>query len=60
MILFLQDKYWVDKKSFLKYETPVLVDSEKRNIIGAKDRWLELNTFILDDLSWLLHLSFHK
>lgn len=54
------DQHWAEKKRFLNYQPPNLVDSEGRDIIGAKEQWLEHAGFILDDLSWLLHLPFYK
>ncbi|XP_011503352.1 PREDICTED: activating signal cointegrator 1 complex subunit 2, partial [Ceratosolen solmsi marchali] len=54
------DKYWVEKKYFLNYETPNLIDSNGKDIIGAKEQWFELTSFILNDLIWLRYLPFYK
>ncbi|XP_031788884.1 activating signal cointegrator 1 complex subunit 2 [Nasonia vitripennis] len=54
------DEHWVEKKYFLNYEPIVLFDEEGRSIIGAKERWLEVVSYILNDLDWLLRLPFYK
>ncbi|XP_058799913.1 activating signal cointegrator 1 complex subunit 2 [Phymastichus coffea] len=54
------DEYWVENKKFLTYEPPIFIDENGKDIIGAKERWLELAIFFLDDLTWLLRLPFYK
>ncbi|XP_014207674.1 activating signal cointegrator 1 complex subunit 2-like, partial [Copidosoma floridanum] len=48
------DEYWICERLFLKYEAPILVDSQGKYITGAKERWLELVRYIYEDVTWLL------
>ncbi|KAJ8686407.1 hypothetical protein QAD02_022201 [Eretmocerus hayati] len=54
------DKHWLQERYLCHYECPHLVDSDGRDIIGAKERWMEITGFIIDDLIWLLQLPFYK
>ncbi|KAK0081891.1 hypothetical protein PV325_011418 [Microctonus aethiopoides] len=51
---------WVDKRFFLHYESPNIYHEDGTEIIGAKDRWLEIMDYIADDYNWLLQLPFYK
>lgn len=50
----------MDKRFFLHYEAPSIYHEDGTEIIGAKDRWLEIMDYIADDYNWLLQLPFYK
>ncbi|XP_066597919.1 activating signal cointegrator 1 complex subunit 2 [Prorops nasuta] len=53
-------EYWVEERYFLHYEIPGIYDENGLEIPGAKERWIEIIKFMIDDLNWLLSLPFHK
>lgn len=50
----------MEERLFLCYEAPCIYDENGAEIVGAKDRWLEIVDFIVKDLDWLLRLPFYK
>ncbi|XP_076680827.1 activating signal cointegrator 1 complex subunit 2 isoform X2 [Andrena cerasifolii] len=53
-------KRWVDERYFLHYEAPVLYDDKGAEIAGAKEHWMEIVRYMIDDLRWLLSLPFYR
>ncbi|XP_020290322.1 activating signal cointegrator 1 complex subunit 2 isoform X2 [Pseudomyrmex gracilis] len=51
---------WVEKRYFLHYEVPEIYDKDGSEIEGAKNHWLEITDYIIEDLNWLLGLRFHR
>ncbi|TGZ50248.1 activating signal cointegrator 1 complex subunit 2 [Temnothorax longispinosus] len=51
---------WADERYFLRYEVPEIYDEDGSEIVGAKDRWLEVVNYIIEDLNWLLDLPFYR
>lgn len=57
---FLQSERWADDRYFLHYEAPVLYDDKGVEIAGAKEHWMEIVNYMIDDLRWLLSLPFYR
>ncbi|KAF7993237.1 hypothetical protein HCN44_006297 [Aphidius gifuensis] len=53
-------KFWTEKKQFLYYHVPNIYSKDGKEIVGAKDYWLETINYMIKDLEWLLCLSFHR
>ncbi|XP_043280547.1 activating signal cointegrator 1 complex subunit 2 [Venturia canescens] len=53
-------KDWMEKRTFLEYKAPQIYKPNGNEILGAKDRWLEVVENITTDFKWLLHLKFYK
>lgn len=51
---------WADKRYFLRYEEPEIYNEDGSEIEGAKDYWLEIVNYIIEDLNWLLNLPFYQ
>lgn len=51
---------WTDKRYFLRYEVPEICNEDGSEIVGAKDHWLEVVSYIIEDLNWLLDLPFYR
>lgn len=54
------NKRWVVERYFLRYEAPVFDDPEGEEIVGAKEHWIEIVNYIIDDLIWLLKLPYFR
>jgi len=59
-IIQFQNAQWVDKRCFVRYETPEIYNSDGLEIEGARERWLEISSYIIEDLNWLLELPFYR
>ncbi|CAL7945548.1 unnamed protein product [Xylocopa violacea] len=53
-------KRWASDRYFLHYEAPALYNADGIEIVGAKDHWMEIVHYMIDDLKWLLSLPFYK
>ncbi|EGI59668.1 Activating signal cointegrator 1 complex subunit 2 [Acromyrmex echinatior] len=51
---------WADKRCFLSYIAPEIYNEDGSEIMGAKDRWMEIVSYIIEDLNWLLALPFYR
>ncbi|XP_076642358.1 activating signal cointegrator 1 complex subunit 2 isoform X2 [Halictus rubicundus] len=51
---------WADDRYFLHYEAPNIYNEDGSEIIGAKERWIKIVEFIINDLKWLLSLPFFR
>ena len=51
---------WADKRYFLSYTAPEIYNEDGSEIMGAKDRWMEIMSYIIEDLNWLLALPFYR
>ncbi|XP_054007569.1 activating signal cointegrator 1 complex subunit 2 [Hylaeus anthracinus] len=54
------DKRWVEDHYFLNYEDPKIYNEDGSEIMGAKERWMEIVQCMIDDLKWLLSLQFYR
>ncbi|XP_051174553.1 activating signal cointegrator 1 complex subunit 2 [Leptopilina boulardi] len=54
------NKRWVVDRYFLYYEAPIFNDSNDHEIVGAKEHWMEIVNYIIDDLIWLLKLPYFR
>lgn len=55
-----QNAKWADKRYFLRYEVPEIYNEDGSEIVGAKDHWIEVVNYIIEDLNWLLNLPFYR
>ncbi|XP_034947748.1 activating signal cointegrator 1 complex subunit 2 [Chelonus insularis] len=53
-------KYHVEKRHFMRYSKPRIYHKDGTEIIGAKDMWLEMINYVIQDYEWLLKLPFYK
>ncbi|XP_076292239.1 activating signal cointegrator 1 complex subunit 2 isoform X2 [Lasioglossum baleicum] len=51
---------WADDRYFLHYEAPDIYNEDGSEIIGAKERWVKIVEFMINDLKWLLSLPFFR
>ncbi|KYM95064.1 Activating signal cointegrator 1 complex subunit 2, partial [Cyphomyrmex costatus] len=51
---------WADKRYFLRYIAPEIYNEDGSEIMGAKDHWMEVVSYIIEDLNWLLTLPFYR
>lgn len=51
---------WADKRYFLSYVAPEIYNEDGSEIMGAKDHWMEIVSYIIEDLNWLLALPFYR
>ncbi|KAG7210834.1 hypothetical protein KM043_012319 [Ampulex compressa] len=54
------DRKWIEERYFLRYEAPEVCNEDGSEIIGAKQRWIDIVKYIIEDLNWLLCLPFYK
>lgn len=54
------DERWVEERYFLHYEDPYMYVSDGNEIIGAKEHWVEIMSYMIDDLKWVLTLPFYR
>lgn len=59
-IVNLQDERWVTPRAFGFYTFPPSKRIDGKYLAGAKTEWLEMMSFILDDIWWLCELPYHK
>jgi len=59
-IVQFQNAKWADKRCFVRYEAPEIYNSDGSEIEGARERWLEITGYIIEDLNWLLKLPFYR
>ncbi|XP_017759307.1 PREDICTED: activating signal cointegrator 1 complex subunit 2 [Eufriesea mexicana] len=53
-------KRWASDHYFLSYEAPDIYNDDGFEITGAKQRWMEIVNYMINDLKWLLGLPFYK
>jgi hypothetical protein len=39
---------------------PQIYNDDGSEIPGAKEHWMEVTNYIIEDLNWLLHLPFYR
>ncbi|KAI4498078.1 hypothetical protein M0802_006902 [Mischocyttarus mexicanus] len=54
------DERWVEERYFLHYEVPNIYDSNGTEILGAKEHWIEIMGYMIDDLKWVLTIPFYR
>ncbi|XP_014616830.1 PREDICTED: activating signal cointegrator 1 complex subunit 2 [Polistes canadensis] len=54
------DEKWVEERYFLHYEVPNIYDSNGTEILGAKEHWIEIMGYMIDDLKWVLTIPFYR
>ncbi|XP_035727074.1 activating signal cointegrator 1 complex subunit 2-like [Vespa mandarinia] len=54
------DEKWVEQRYFLHYEVPNMYDNNGTEIMGAKEHWIEIMGYMIDDLKWVLTLPFYR
>lgn len=54
------DERWVEERYFLHYEDPYMYVSDGNEIMGAKEHWVEIMSYMIDDLKWVLTLPFYR
>ncbi|XP_012139377.1 activating signal cointegrator 1 complex subunit 2 isoform X2 [Megachile rotundata] len=55
-----KSKRWASDRYFLHYEAPIIYDDDGSEIVGAKEHWINVVNYIINDLKWLLSLPFYK
>ncbi|RLU22676.1 hypothetical protein DMN91_004954 [Ooceraea biroi] len=60
MVIRALNAKWADKRILVRYEAPEIYKSDGSEIEGARERWLEIAGYIIEDLSWLLELPFYR
>lgn len=53
-------KKWKNNHYFLHYEAPNIYNDDGIEIQGAKERWVEIVNYMINDLKWLLSLPFYR
>ncbi|CAK9817080.1 Activating signal cointegrator 1 complex subunit 2 [Anthophora quadrimaculata] len=53
-------KRWASDRYFLHYEDLSLHTDDGQEIVGAKEHWMEVVNYMIDDLKWLLSLPFYR
>ncbi|XP_050459641.1 activating signal cointegrator 1 complex subunit 2 [Cataglyphis hispanica] len=51
---------WADKRYFLHYKVPEIYNDDGSEIMGAREHWIEVISYIIEDLNWLLDLPFYR
>ncbi|CAK9834010.1 Activating signal cointegrator 1 complex subunit 2 [Anthophora retusa] len=51
---------WASDRYFLHYEDLSLHTDDGKEIVGAKEHWMEVVNYMIDDLKWLLSLPFYR
>ncbi|XP_076240078.1 activating signal cointegrator 1 complex subunit 2 isoform X2 [Calliopsis andreniformis] len=54
------NEVWAEKRYFLHYEAPVIYSDDGSEIMGAKEHWMEIVSYMINDLKWLLNLPFYR
>ncbi|KAK9307142.1 hypothetical protein QLX08_002463 [Tetragonisca angustula] len=54
------NEIWASDYYFLHYETPNIYNDDGLEIPGAKQQWIEIVNYIINDLKWLLGLPFYR
>ncbi|XP_076184054.1 activating signal cointegrator 1 complex subunit 2 [Ptiloglossa arizonensis] len=54
------NKRWVDDHYFLNYEAPKLYNEDGSEIMGAKEHWMTVVKYMIDDIKWLLSLPYYR
>ncbi|CAK9801226.1 Activating signal cointegrator 1 complex subunit 2 [Anthophora plagiata] len=54
------NKRWASDRYFLHYEDLSLYTDDGKEIVGAKEHWMEIVSYMIDDLKWLLSLPFYR
>ncbi|KAK2577513.1 hypothetical protein KPH14_003608 [Odynerus spinipes] len=54
------DEKWVEERYFLHYEVPNIYSNNGCEIMGAKEHWIEIMSYMIDDLKWVLSLPFYR
>nr|XP_034180184.1 activating signal cointegrator 1 complex subunit 2 [Osmia lignaria] len=54
------NKKWASDRYFLHYEAPAIYDDDGSEISGAKEHWMNIVNYIINDLKWLLSLPFYR
>ncbi|XP_033330811.2 activating signal cointegrator 1 complex subunit 2 [Megalopta genalis] len=55
----LSDK-WADDRYFLHYEAPNIYDEDGSEIIGAKEHWMQVINYMINDFKWLISLPYFR
>lgn len=53
-------KKWKNNHYFLHYEAPNIYNDDGIEIQGAKERWVEIVNYMINDLKWSLSLPFYR
>lgn len=51
---------WADERYFLHYKVPEIYNDDGSEIVGAREYWIEVTSYIIEDLNWLLDLPFYR
>ncbi|XP_078033960.1 activating signal cointegrator 1 complex subunit 2 [Augochlora pura] len=51
---------WADDRYFLHYEAPNIYDENGLEIIGAKEYWIQIINYMINDLKWLTSLPYFR
>lgn len=51
---------WADERYFLRYKVPEIYEDDGSEIMGARECWIEVTSYIIEDLNWLLDLPFYR
>ncbi|XP_029169815.1 activating signal cointegrator 1 complex subunit 2 [Nylanderia fulva] len=51
---------WADDRYFLRYKVPEIYNDDGSEIMGAREYWIEVMSYIIEDLKWLLDLPFYR
>ncbi|XP_072749358.1 activating signal cointegrator 1 complex subunit 2 [Anoplolepis gracilipes] len=51
---------WTEKRYFLRYKVPEIYNDDGSEIVGAREHWIEVTSYIIEDLNWLLDLPFYR
>lgn len=54
------NKKWAEERYFLHYEASILYNQDGSVIVGARERWIEVVGYLIDDFKWLLGLPFYR
>lgn len=60
MVINALNAKWADKRCLVRYEVPEIYSSDGSEIEGAREHWLEIANYMIEDLSWLLELPFYR
>ncbi|XP_017787994.1 PREDICTED: activating signal cointegrator 1 complex subunit 2 [Habropoda laboriosa] len=53
-------KTWASDRYFLHYEAPSLYTDDGNEIVGAKEHWMAVVNYMINDFRWLLSLPFYR
>lgn len=44
----------------MRYKAPEIYNEDGSEIVGAREHWIEVTNYIIEDLNWLLNLPFYR